>query len=119
MAEPLPEILRSLRVPDVISIHSRDFWIKVVDMLQHNWALIEPEGSKVTIYFLHDLGGVFDELTYSSLREAQAALRLNGFRRYDEDPRFAKMCARPEPPFRRAQHPNGPIYSSGRYWTNP
>ena len=46
-----------------MSIQSRDFWVKVVDMLQQNWALIEPEGSKVTIYFFHDLGGVFDELT--------------------------------------------------------
>ena len=104
---------------DAVPIQSRDSWVKVVDMLQQNWALIKPEGSKVTIYFLHDLGGVFDELTYSSLREAQAALRPNGFRRYDEDPSFAMMCARPEPPFRRAQHANGPIYSSGRFWSEP
>jgi hypothetical protein len=25
--------------------------------------------------------------------------------------------ARPEPPFRREQHPNGPIYSSGEFWS--
>lgn len=104
---------------DAVPIQSHDFWIKVVGMLQQNWALIEPEGSKVTIYFLHDLGGVFDEVTYSGLSEAKTALRLNGFSRYDEDPHFAKMCARPEPPFRRVKHPNGPIYSSGQYWTNP
>jgi hypothetical protein len=104
---------------DFVLIQSRDFWVKVVDMLQQNWALIEPEGSKVTIYFLHDLGGVFDELTYSSLREAQAALRLNGFRRYDADPGFAKICAPPKPPYRRVKHPNGRIYSSGRFWVTP
>ena len=98
---------------DAVPIQRRDFWVKVVEMLQQNWALIEPEGD---IYFLHDLGGVFDELSYSSLREAQAALRLNGFRRYDEDPSYSEMFAHPEPPFRREQHPNGAIYSSGEFW---
>ena len=104
---------------NAVPIQSRDFWVKVVDMLQQNWALIEPAGRKVTIYFLHDLGGVFDELNYTSLREAQAALRLNGFSCYDEDPSYSEMFARPEPPFCREQHPNGPIYSSGQYWTSP
>ena len=99
-----------------VPIQSRDFWVKVVEMLQQNWALIEPKGSKVTIHFLHDLGGVFDELSYPSLREAQAALRFNGFRRYDEDSSYSEMFARPEPPFRREQHPNGAIYSSGEFW---
>jgi hypothetical protein len=31
-----------------VPIQSRDFWVKVVEMLQQNWALIEPKGSKVT-----------------------------------------------------------------------
>ena len=107
-----------LKMSHVIPIKTRDFWVKVVETLQQNWALIEPKGSKVTIYFLRDLGGVFDELNYSSLREAQAALRLNGFRRYDEDPSYSEMFARPESPFRREQHPNGPIYSSSRHWVD-
>lgn len=101
---------------DVVPIKTRDFWVKVVEMLQQNWALIEPKGSKVTIHFLHDLGGVFDELSYPSLREAQAALRFNGFRRYDEDSSYSEMFARPEPPFRRVNHTNGAIYSSGLHW---
>ena len=116
MGKPRQQIHDPPPMLDVVPIQSRDFWVKVVEMLQQNWALIEPEGSKVTIYFLHDLGGVFDELTYLSLREAHAALRLNGFSCYDEDPRFAKMCARPEPPFRRVNHTNGAIYSSGLHW---
>jgi hypothetical protein len=81
--------------------------------------LIEPEGSKVTIYFLHDLGGVFDEIPYESLPEAQTALCINGFRRFDADPSFAKICAPPKPPFQRIKHPNGRIYSSGRFWVTP
>jgi hypothetical protein len=104
---------------DAVSIQSRDFWVKVVEMLQQNWALIEPEGSKVTIYFLHDLGGVFDEIPYESLPEAQTALCINGFRRYDADPSFSKIFAPPKPPFRRGKHPNGRIYSSGRFWVTP
>jgi hypothetical protein len=116
MGKPLQQIHDLPPMSDVVPIKTQDFWVKVVEMLQQNWALIEPKGSKVTIYFLHDLGGVFDELSYSSVREAQAALRLNGFRRYDEDPSYSEMFARPEPPFRRVQHPNGPIYSSGEFW---
>jgi hypothetical protein len=80
---------------DAVPIQSRDFWVKVVEMLQQNWALIEPGGDQVTVYFLHDLGGVFDEIPYGSLRDAQAALRLNGFRRFDEDPSYAEMFALP------------------------
>ena len=119
MAKLSQRVFNSRVAPDFVAIQVRDFWVKVVDMLRQNWALIEHEGSKVTIYFLHDLGSVFDELTFSELREAQAALRLNGFRRYDEDPSYSEMFARPEPPFRRVNHPNGPIYSSGQFWTNP
>jgi hypothetical protein len=119
MGKPLQQIHDPPPVSDVVPIESRDFWVKVVEMLQQNWALIEPKGSKVTIYFLHDLGGVFDEIPYQSLHEAQTALRINGFRRYDEDPAYSEMFARPEPPFRRVQHPNGAIYSSARHWVNP
>jgi hypothetical protein len=54
-------------------------------------------------------------MTPEHLLEAQAALRLNGFRRCDEDPRYSEMFARPEPPFHRVNHPNGPIYSSAQF----
>jgi hypothetical protein len=104
---------------DAVPIQSRDFWVKVVEMLQQNWALIEPEGDQATVYFLHDLGGVFDEISYESPHEAQTALCINGFRRFDADPSFAKICAPPKPPFRRVKHPNGRIYSSGRFWVTP
>jgi hypothetical protein len=38
-----------------VTIQSTDYWIKVVEMLQQNWALIEavkPEG--VCVYFISD-----------------------------------------------------------------
>lgn len=87
---------------DTVPIQSRDFWVKVVDMLQQNWALIEPMGSKVTIYFLHDLGGVFDELTYSSLCKAQAALRWAASW-IPNDLQLAELCCT-EPSWWRARN---------------
>jgi hypothetical protein len=119
MGKPRQQIHDPPPMSGAVPIKTRDFWVKVVEMLQQNWALIEPEGSKVTIYFLHDLGGVFDEIPYGSLPEAQTALCINGFRRFDADPSFAKICAPPKPPFRRIKHPNGRIYSSGRFWVTP
>ncbi len=45
-----------------VTIHSTDFWVNVVEMLQQNWALIEDEvAGAVRVYFLSDTSGVFDE----------------------------------------------------------
>ena len=53
MSEPVP-------------IQSTDYWVKVVEMLQQNWALIEaakPEG--VCVYFISDTSGIFDEMSFA------------------------------------------------------
>jgi hypothetical protein len=101
-----------------IPIECRDYWFKVIEMLQQNWALIEPAGAEVTVYFLSDTSGVFDQMSFESTEAAESALRLNGFARYAEDSRASSFLHCPEPPFRRQPHPNGPIYSSGRFWTS-
>jgi hypothetical protein len=88
----------------------------VIEMLQQNWALMDEAAAVVTVYFVSDTSGVFDELKFASAAEAEQALRLNGFRRYAEDPRAASFLRCPEPPFTARPHPNGPIYSSGRFW---
>ncbi len=100
-----------------ISIMSNDFWVKVVEMLQQNWALIEekPDGG-VCVYFIGDTSGVFDELSFPSADDAIAALRRNGFKHFADDEKLQSFLRPPEPPFHRQPHPNGPIYSSGRYW---
>jgi len=101
-----------------IEIQSRDYWVKVVEMLQQNWALIDP-GTKdegVIVYFVHDRSGVFDRLVFSSREVAEAALRRNGFSKFDDDPQLRGFLTPPPPPFREAKHPNGSIYSSGRFW---
>ena len=79
-----------------VIIHSHDYWFKVVAMLQQNWALIEtisPECCRV--FFISDTSGVFDELEFSNLAVAEAALRGNGFARFEEDIEAQQFLTRP------------------------
>ena len=100
-----------------ISIQSEDFWVKVVEMLQHNWALIEPEtAGGFRVYFIGDTSGVFDEIVFGSAEQAADALQRNGFRRYAGSEDVQSFLRPPSAPFHRRAHPNGPIYSSGRFW---
>lgn len=100
-----------------IEIKSRDYWFKVIECLQQNWALIDenPDGT-ATVFFFHDLAGVFDQLNFSTFSKAENALRRNYFGRYDEDFEAQAVIARPNSPFYADEHPNGQIYSSGRFW---
>jgi len=100
-----------------VPIDSRDFWVKVVECLQQNRALIEPaQAEGVTVYFVSDASGVFDEIAFPSATEAVALLRRNGFRRYADDSDLQSFVRPPPAPFHRRAHPNGRIYSSGRFW---
>lgn len=92
--------------PPVFEIQSREWWIKVLGMLQHNWALIE-EGSDgaAIVYFFHDgevgmasygysrsqLKGryaIVDSLNFASVQLAKEALARNGFRLHGDDERL-------------------------------
>lgn len=99
-----------------IKISGQDYWFKVVDMLQQNWALIESHNTGCVVYFIGDTSGVFDKIEFFSFAEAERQLRVNGFGRYAEDPESQKFIAPPLPPFHQSSHPNGLIYSSGRFW---
>ena len=100
-----------------IIIKSTDFWVKVIGMLQQNWAVIDiSEGGEVRIYFISDTGGIFDVLDFASNADAQNALRKNGFSEYSSDKKLQSFLRPPSAPFCHHPHPNGPIYSSGRYW---
>lgn len=99
-----------------IKIISRDYWVKVVEFLQQNWALIDHDASGgFIVWFIGDTSGVFDKLTFPSEEEAGRALLRNGFRRFTDDKQFAEFLKPPDPPFVSRDHPNGPIYSSGRF----
>lgn len=100
-----------------VRIESGDFWVKVVEMLQQNWATIEPDPTTgVRVYFINDTSGVFDEIASPSASTASVALNRNGFRRFANRPDLQSFLRQPPAPFHRATHPNGPIYSSGRFW---
>jgi len=104
--------------PRTIEIRSRDYWFKIVEFLQQNWALIEEDanGAGCTVFLFGDTSGVFDRLRFPSVTEAELALLRNGFKRYDTDKQVQEFIRKPEPPFHERAHTNGPIYSSGRFW---
>jgi hypothetical protein len=102
---------------DSIAIQNTDFWVKIVEMLQQNWAVIEVEDTEaVRVYFISDTSGVFDEMAFPSADAACEILNRNGFRRFAENSDLRSFLRPPSGPFHRAIHPNGPIYSSGRFW---
>ena len=105
---------------ETVEITSRDYWFKVVDMLQQNCALLEPNKEKLglTLYFIHDTSGVFDQMEFEDSIEAERQLRLNGFGKYSEDKQAQGFISPPKPPFHKSSHPNGVIYSSGKYWNS-
>ena len=102
---------------EVVDISHDDFFVKIVEMLQQNWAIIEPVSSTgVCVYFVSDTSGIFDEIAFSSEAAAITALKRNGFSRYADDLKLRSFLHPPLAPFHRHSHPNGPIYSSGRFW---
>ena len=103
---------------DTFTIQNTVFWVKVVGFLQHNWAVIEEvEQNKIKIFFFDDNAQVFDELDFELLDDADKALARNGFDLWeDEDNAFKANIPKPQQVFSRGKHPNGPIYSSGRFW---
>lgn len=98
-----------------ITIQSRDYWYKVIEMLQQNWALVDTSPIGATVYFVSDTSGIFDEMSFDSRAAAEDALHTNGFTRYAGDSSATAFLRCPEPPFTVRPHPNGPIYSSGRF----
>ena len=101
---------------ETVTIRDYDPWIKVVGMLQHNWATIEPFDGGVRVYFISDTSRVFDEMLFADVNEAQFALLRNGFLLQRAETGRWRTLRPPQPPFVRGRHPNGRIYSSGRFW---
>lgn len=109
-----------------VPIESRDYWVKIVGMLQQNWAIVEDNTNETaTIYFIHDHAGlyaskdgsqIFDQISCRSNEEAISQLTRNGFRLFSEATDLQSMLNTPPAPFFLGKHPNGEIYSSGQYW---
>lgn len=89
-------------------------WLaKVVGMLQQNWATEVSIGGRRVIAFVSDTSGVFDMLEFSKDDDVEGILDRNGF---ENSSRIADIATPPTPPFHVSPHPNGPVYSSGRFW---
>ena len=101
---------------ETVTIRDYDPWLKVVGFLQHNWATIEPFDGGVRAHFICDSSQVFDEMLFANVNEAQFALLRNGFLLQRAQTGRWRNLRRPEPPFMTGRHPNGRIYSSGRFW---
>jgi hypothetical protein len=99
-----------------VSITSRDYWFKIVEFLQQNWALVDSDERGATVSFIGDTSDVFDQIAFSSAEEVIRALTRNGFRWFADDEKAQTFLRIPDPPFVRRPHPNGPIYSSGGFW---
>jgi len=102
----------------IIEITNRDYWFKVVGMLQQNWAIIEKHdnGDSCTVFFISDGSRVFDKIVFSSSIDARVGLKQNGFRLYSENYlQVQKFLTPPPPPFHDPRCNVGP-YSSGEYW---
>lgn len=82
-----------------VNIRSRDYWFRIVEFLQQNWALVDEGAGRAgcSVHFVGDRSRVFDRLRFPSVSES--ALLRNGFRRYDEDEKAQELIAKPEPPF--------------------
>ena len=101
---------------DISEEIAADPWFKVVEFLQQNWAVIIKDDQGALIVFYGDTRGVFDEIRCDSVVEAIRALHRNGFRDYLNDKKAMDFLGLPRGKFHVREHPNGRIYSSGRFW---
>ena len=121
--------------PPIFQIKSRDWWIKILGMLQHNWALIEECGTgAATVFFFHDgevgmrgygysreqLKGryaVVDSLNFDSVQLAKEALSRNGFRLHEKW-ELLGSDVKPRGNFYDVRSFEEGIYSSQGHWTD-
>ncbi|NLA41234.1 MAG: hypothetical protein GX874_07465 [Smithella sp.] len=91
-------------------------WFKIVEFLQRNRAVVIKLEDDVLVVFYGDTCGVFDEMPFPTRDEDEHALRRNGFSKFLEDKRAQEFIGLPRGEFTERPHPNGGIYSSGRFW---
>lgn len=100
-----------------LHIESRDFWVKTIDVLYQNWAVVNVGADGLaTIYFMDGAGGVFDELPIESISSAATSLTRNGFVRYADSKDLHVRVKPPPSTYHRRLHPNGRVYSSNTTW---
>lgn len=108
--------------PPLFKISNRNWYVKVLGMLSHNWALIEEnKDNTATVYFFQDhvegdRPAIVDSLNFDDEIAACQAIKHNGFDLLKEYPGPWMGCE-PKGYFydERPTAGNG-IYSSGQYW---
>ena len=101
----------------MIEIESRDYWFKIVEFLQQNWALIAVNPDETaTVHFFDDASSVFDVMHFETVEVAERGLRRNGFNRFADDKKAQEFIGPPDPPFFNQPMWRKPIYSSGAFW---
>lgn len=129
----LPEQPERPLDPPIFHIGNRDWWVKVLGMLSHNWALLETsDDGKTTVYFFHDQGAnlsqspysykqtigrsaVVDSLEFDSEFSAHLALERNGFERMLSNP-GPWIGMEPKGHFYDARDTEEGVYSKQGYW---
>jgi hypothetical protein len=107
--------------PLVFKISNRDWWVKVLGMLCHNWALIECNpGGSATVYFFQDTPhgdrpAIIDSLEFPSVSKARQGLDQNGFNLLKNYPGPWMGCEPKGFIFDNRSEQNK-IYSNGKYW---
>ena len=127
-----------MKYPKEFKIKSNEWWVKPLDMMVHNWALVEKQASgEAVVYFFHDQGktkgggsspnpykpysqsngyvGVIDSLKFENVLKAEKGLSRNGFTRL-ADTEGPWTGGEPEGKFYDARLFESGIYSSSDYW---
>ena len=93
-----------------------DWYVKLVEMLQQNWAIIKL-GAKTQIIFVNDPGDVFDIIEVKDQETAHDKLMQNGFRKFSSPSWKRPLDEILTPPFKVVDTgERRKIYSSGEYW---
>jgi hypothetical protein len=109
--------------PPIFKINNRNWWIKVLGMLSHNWALVEENSDKTaTVYFFQDTPsprrpGIIDSLNFENIRAAQQGLNQNHFSLLKKTP-GPWLGDVPKGHFYDKRSAGNLIYSKLGYWEN-
>jgi hypothetical protein len=107
--------------PPIFNIANRNWWVKVLGMLSHNWALMDRgNNGSVIIYFFQDTAHgerpkVVDSLQFDGAIDAMRAMRRNGFLELRRNP-GPWVDAEPRGYIWDGRMSGPRIYSEGGYW---
>ena len=99
-----------------LDVETSSFWFKIVDFLQHNWAVILPREAGVEVVFFGDTSYIFDRMVFAEPEGAAKALRRNGFALFDHDKEAQSFITKPAALLKDERMYHRPIYSSGEFW---